>query len=140
MPKPNPSTLLVERLRTLLSERKALRPLLARYRTPLTLRQFNDARTALEREVAAIVAAGLDFNEAERRYNIPQAEHLSVAAYNLPSVFARPELQDSPPSHVWEYGSCVPGVLTTGWHPAVKQRLLDLCGPLDETVERMLTA
>ena len=139
MRKPNPSTLLVERLRRLLSERKALRPLLARYRTPLALRQFNDARTALEREVAAIVAAGLDFNEEERRYNLPQAEHLSVAAFNLRLAFTRPELQDNP-SHVWEYGSCVPGVLTTNWHPAVKQRLLDLVGPAEFTLERMLTA
>jgi hypothetical protein len=37
------------------------------------LRQFNEARIALEREVAAIVAAGLPFNEEERRYNLPQA-------------------------------------------------------------------
>ncbi len=138
MPKPNPSVLL-KRLRILLSERRALRPLLARYQTPLSLRQFNDARKGLEREVAAIVAAGLDFNEEERRYSIPQAQHLTEAAYNLRGAFARPELQDNP-SQAWECGSPVPGVLTTNWHPAVKQRLLDLVGPAEFTLERMLTA
>ncbi|MGA2760399.1 MAG: hypothetical protein ABSF08_08795 [Candidatus Cybelea sp.] len=139
MPKPNPSTLLVERLRTYCSERRSLGPLLARYRTFLDMRQFNDARTALEREVAAIFASGLPFNEEGRRYNIPQAEHVTVAAFNLRLAFTRPELQDNP-SQVWEYGSPVPGVLTTGWHPAVKQRLLDLVGPAEFTLERMLTA
>jgi hypothetical protein len=130
---------LKERLRTLLSERKALRLLLARYRTPFTLRQFNDTRTALEREVAAIVAAGLPFNEEERRYNLPQAEHITVAALNLRLSLTRPELQDNP-NLVWDFGSPVPGIMTVNWHPSVKQRLLDLCGPLDETLERMLTA
>jgi hypothetical protein len=113
--------------------------LLARYKTPLALRQFNDARTALEREVAAIVAAGLPFNKEELRFNLPQAAHLSVAAFNLQTSLSRPELQENP-LLVWEYGSPVPGVLITGWHPAVKQRLLDLCGPLDETLERMLSS
>lgn len=138
MPKPKSPTLAV-RLRVLLSERKALRPLLARYRIFLDLRQFNDARTALEREVLAIVAAGLPFTEEERRYNLPQAEHITVAAYNLRLAFTRPELQDSP-SHAWEFGSPVPGILTANWHQAVKQRLLDLVGPAEFTLERMLTA
>jgi hypothetical protein len=138
MRKPNPSALL-KRLCILLADRQALRPLLARYRTPLALRQFNDARTALEREAAAIVAAGLPFDEEERRYRLPQAEHITVAAFNLRLAFTRPELQDNP-SQVWEYGSPVPGVLTTGWHPAVKQRLLDLVGPAEFTLERLLSA
>ena len=103
------------------------------------MRQFNEARIALEREVAAIVAAGLDFNEEERRYSLPQAQHLTEAAYNLRIAFTRPELQDNP-NLVWEYGSPVPGILTTNWHPAVKQRLLDLVGPAEFTLERMLTA
>jgi hypothetical protein len=139
MPKANPSTLFVECLRNLLSQRQALRPLLTRYRTYLDQRQYNAARTSLEQEITAAVSAGLPFNEKERRYNLPQAEHLAVAAYNLRIAFNRPELQENP-KLVWDYGCAVPGVLTTGWHPAVKARLITLVGPLDYTLEQMLSA
>jgi hypothetical protein len=139
MRKPNPSTLFAQSVAKLLSERKAVRLLLARYQTPLALRQFNDARTALEREVAAIVAAGLPFNEEGRRYNLPQARHLAEALFNLQTSLRRPELQENP-LLVWGFGSPVPGVLTTGWHDAVKQRLLDLVGPAEFALGRMLTA
>ena len=67
----------------------------------------------------------------------PSAEHITVATFNLRITFGRPELQDNP-NLVWEYGSPVPGILTTNWHPAVKQRLLDLVGPAEFTLERML--
>jgi hypothetical protein len=39
---------------------------------------------------------------------------------------------------VWDYGSPIPGILTTDWHPALKQRFLNLCGPLDEPLLQML--
>jgi hypothetical protein len=50
MTKVKSNTLLTERLRTLLAERKTLRPLFARYRPFLDLRQFNGERIELEQK------------------------------------------------------------------------------------------
>lgn len=138
MTKSNSSTLLAERLGTLLAERKALRPLLARYRVFLHTRHFNDERTDLEQKISAVVSDGLPFDEKERRYHLPQASSLAASTFALRTGFNQPHLQDRP-ALIWD-GSPVPGITTVGWHQAVKQRLIDLCGPLDETLARMLSA
>jgi hypothetical protein len=137
MPKQSHSTLFVERLKRLLSERQALHPMLARYRAFLNSNSFNERRTKLEEEAFAIVAAGLFFDEHERRYNLPQAGHVVEALANLQTWFVRPELQDAP-NFIWNYGSPVPGVLTANWHPAVKERIIALVGPLDSVLKQML--
>jgi hypothetical protein len=139
MPKQNPSTLLAERLRTLLVERKALQPLLARYRIFVVTRNFNDERTDLEKQIGELVACGLPFNEKERRYNLPPARYLAECAFYLRAAFIEPRFQDRP-ALVWDAGSLVPGIMTVIWHQAVKDRLVALAGPLDDTLARMLSA
>jgi hypothetical protein len=138
MPKKNPSTLFAERLRTLLADRKMLRRLFARYEMFVNLRSFTDGRIDLEQKIAAIISAGLSFSEKERLCQLPHACHLAEGAFRMRNVFNRTDLLENP-ALIWN-GSPIPGILTTNWHPAVKQRLLDLVGPLDDILERMLSA
>jgi|SRR5580698_1242546 hypothetical protein len=127
------STLLIERLRTLLEERRSLRSLFPRYRMFVDLRNFTSERTELENQIAQIISAG--FNEQERHY-MPQAAHIAECAFHLRASFSTASLLEQP-ALVWNHNP-LPGVLTTHWEPGLKQRLLDLCGPLDATLERML--
>jgi len=132
------SQTLAERLTTLLAERKSLRVLLARYQHGLETRTFNEQRTDLEHQIATLVTERLPFDERERRYHLPSACHIAECAYRMRLRFANPQVADAP-SSVWDSGSLVLGVMTSGWHPLVKERLLDLSGPLDDTIARMLT-
>ena len=127
-----------QRLETLLSERKAVRALVTRYRFYFETKNYSDERRQLEKQISAIVSDGLPWNEDERRYYMPQAQHVAEALYNLPATFSCAEAFDNP-SQVWRNG-LVAGVLITGWHPSIKLRLEDLTGPLDATLGRMFAA
>jgi hypothetical protein len=125
-------------VKKLLAERAALRPLLASYKYFLGVRNYNPQRTNLEHEIASIITAPLPFDEEERRYHLPQPEHLATAAFYLRTMFSDTYLQDKP-QLVWDM-SPVPGISTVNWHPVVKQRLMDLTGTLDETLQRSIKA
>ena len=130
------STLLPERLHTLLTERRALRPLFARYQLFLNARRFNAERSAIERQIAATVIAELHLEPFELE-RLPQPGHIAECAFHLRTSFSTTRLFD-PPGLVWGLNP-FPGVMTDNWHPALKQRLLDLVGPLDDILTRMLS-
>ena len=143
MPRKKPSTLLAERVTTLLAERKAIRPLLTTYQAYLDAHNYTNERTDLERKIAAIVSSGPPFDEAERLESVPQDYALAEAAFRMRCAFNRPELRDDP-ALVWD-GATLSALMpaswrqVSSWHPALKERLIDLCGPLDGTLERMLS-
>ena len=128
------------RIETLLAERESLKPLLARYQVFLSQKFFNDERTNLEDRIAAFIADGLHFNEEDRRKELPQARHLTECAFNLQTAFFKRPVLDNP-ELAWDshYAHLVSGVSTDAWNPRLKERLLDLCGPLDGTLARMLS-
>lgn len=124
---------LKERLNILLSERQKLRALLARYRIFVVSRNFNDERAALETQIGAIVASGLALGLRDT----PGARSLSETSYALLAAFSDPVVASSP-TLVWDRGLGT-GIGTYSWNTAVKTRLLDLVGPLDDTLTRMLS-
>lgn len=130
-----PSTLLAKRLSELLSERRALRALFPPYQLLLNARSYNAERTSLESQIAALVVGSLSLEEVEF-VRLPQPRHIAECAYRLRTSFSTASLLDQP-GLIWNAGP-LPGVMTDNWHPSLKERLLDLCAPLDDTLERML--
>lgn len=133
MPK---TSVLVERLNALLTERHALRALLARYRPFFESRNFNAQRSELESEITALVTRTLFLSEAEQRREIPSPQHLAGAITALQSAFVHPLVVTNLAS-VWDYAY-------TGFqhttNAQLRERLVDLVGPLDDTLARMLSA
>lgn len=142
MRRPSASTLFKRRVKSLLSERKALLPLFALYQRYLDFNNHSGGRADLEQKIAAIVSSGLPLNEKELLDHVPHSYDLTEAAFRLRCAFNRLELRDSP-ALVWD-GSTLSGLMpanwrqVSDWHQVVKERLIDLCGPLDDTLERML--
>lgn len=119
------AALFKERVAHLLSERAALKPLLAAYHPFARWKIFSDERSILENKIADLARAGLDLSEEDLR-RIPSSRDLSEICLRLVPKY--------------QY------LLSFGWSPqgenpvetAYKQRLLALCDPLDNTLERML--
>lgn len=124
-----------ERLCELLSERRTLRALFGRYQPILHVRSYTAERTTLESQIAAIVVASLPLEECELN-RLPHPEQIAECAFRLRTSFGTVSVLDQP-GLVWD-SSPLPGVMTERWHPALKQRLTDLVGPLDGILERML--
>lgn len=135
MPKTSQAVTLVADLKALLSDRKALRAILPYYKLFLDSRNYNAERERLEAQITAVVVENLTVTEAERQ-TLPQARHIAECAFHLPSWFGAASRIEQP-NLIWNHNP-LPGVLTAGWAPNLKQRLLDLCGPLDATLARML--
>ena len=130
----HPATLFKRAVESLLAQRKLVRELsqaLVSYR----LRHDRDLVSKTEEAVAILVNEPLRLKSPE----LPRAASLATAVASLLVTFKEPQLLDTP-SLVWNANQLVPGVMTTVWEPMVKERLMDLCGPLDATLERMLSA
>lgn len=138
MSRKSQSSLLIERVANLLSERKLLRSLFPRYRVLVDLRSFTSERADREREIAELILCSPPFSSEERRYGVPQAAHLAEAALRMRASFTQVELRDNP-GRVWD-SFPLPGVDTTNWPQSIKERLIDLVGPLDSFLERTLSA
>lgn len=124
---------LKERLSTLLHERRSLRALLTRYRNLYVSKRFDDERADLEKQIFEIIKSSLTLSPRD----LPAAERLTECAYNLQNAFADGAVVDCP-DLVWN-GSLAGGFSTQAWPAAVKTRLLDLCGPPDDMLTRMLS-
>jgi hypothetical protein len=124
---------LSKRLSTLLDERKQVRDLLQAF----TMYEFRNeplGRGDLENQIAALVTARLGLGSAD----LPGARQLAQCARELLVAFTDPHLLDKP-SFIWNGNVLTAyGVSTRSWHPALKKRLIAMCGPLDETLAEML--
>lgn len=120
------AALFKERVAHLLAERKALRPLLVRYQEFVRWKSFPEERSVLEKQIADLVHAALDFSEEQLRRWLPSNQNVAETCLSR---------------KVPEYQTTFSSESDLSANPvekAYEQRLIALCDPLDSTLARML--
>jgi hypothetical protein len=119
-------------LARLLAERKLLRQLLQDLTRYLVLDERERTKQP-EQKIAELVQEPLKLS---RRDSVA-VTFLAQGAHNIILAFTNLNLLESP-THYWDIYNPIPGV-GLAW-PPLQDRLIALCGPLDETLSTMLAA
>ncbi|HEY1884119.1 MAG TPA: hypothetical protein VGG51_13875 [Candidatus Cybelea sp.] len=121
-----------ERLCHLLEERRRLRKLIAAKLAYSFAVNNLSAEPEAQAAVLELVIGPLDLDTGE----LPFTTHVSQAVVSLLVMFGKPEYVEHP-ELVWNRATIVPGVQTREWHAHLKERLQELCGPLDVPIKRL---